>query len=286
MNSPENTSPEPELNQGFCAFLDILGFTQYIKNNKGNTEAFKAALYALKSARSTLKSPEALKLIKVKTFSDNVFIHLNYRKDLFLLTSLFEFICRYQNELVWHGHLVRGGVALGEIHVDIDAIYGIALIDAYEMESKQAIYPAVMVSKEIVEAAREALIVQASSCWSYQTNDWYFISIDDKYYLNYLKSAFVFFDDRDGLTTNRLDIHFLRQHKNLIEQNLEKFEPGTETHKKYVFLADYHNAFCEQCKHRMEYLPDLTIDRPENKISFIQKKEFFNSHRNGIRKTW
>ncbi len=285
MNSPEKTSPEPELKQGFCAFLDILGFTQYIKKNKGNTEAFKAALTALKAARSTLGAPEALNLIKVKTFSDNVFIHLNYRKDLFLLTSLFEFICRYQNELVWHGHLVRGGVALGEIHVDNDTIYGMALIDAYEMESNLAVYPAVMVSKEIVEAARDAQIVEISSCWSYQTNDWYFISIDGKYYLNYLKSAFVFFEDRDGLTMNRLDMHFLRQHKNLIEQNLATLEPGTEIHKKYVFLADYHNAFCEQCKDRMEYLPNLTIDRPENKISFIQKKGFFTSHRNTIRTT-
>lgn len=278
MNSPENTAPEPELKDGFCAFLDILGFTEYVKKNKGDNEAFKSALTALKAARSTLKSPEELNLIKVKSFSDNVFISLKFRQDLFLLTSLFEFICRYQNELIWHGHLVRGGVALGEIHVDNDTIYGMALIDAYEMESEKAVYPAVMVSEHIVEAARTAQLVETSSCWSYQSNDWYFISIDGKYYLNYLKSAFVFVTDKDSLYGNFLDVHFLRQHKELIERNLKAFEPGTKTHKKYAFLADYHNAFCEQCKNREEYKSDLIIDLPGNEISFIQKKGFFNWH--------
>ncbi|BCS42990.1 hypothetical protein [Pseudomonas amygdali] len=278
MNSSESTISEPELKKGFCAFLDILGFTEYVKKNKGNNEAFRAALAALKAARSTLDNPVKLKLIKVKSFSDNVFISLNFRNDLFLLTSLFEFICRYQSELVWHGHLVRGGVSLGEIHVDDDMIYGMALIDAYEMESNKAEYPAVMVCESIVEAARRAQLVEASSCWSYQSNDWYFILADGKHYLNYLKSAFVFFTDKEDLYGNFLDIHFLRKHKELILHNLKEFEPGTRTHKKYLFLADYHNAFCEQCKHREEYNPDLLINLPANEVNFIKKKGFFSWH--------
>lgn len=178
MNSSESTVSEPKLKKGFCAFLDILGFTEYVKKNKGNNEAFRAALAALKAARSTLDDPVKLKLIKVKSFSDNVLISLEFRNDLFLLTSLFEFICRYQRELVWHGHLVRGGVALGEIHVDDDMIYGMALIDAYEIESNKAEHPAVMVCDSIIEVARDAQLVDASSYWSYQGNDWHFILVN------------------------------------------------------------------------------------------------------------
>lgn len=278
MSSSESTVSEPELTKGFCAFLDILGFTEYVKKNKGNDEAFRAALTALKAARSTLDDPTKLKLIKVKSFSDNVFISLNFRNDLFLLTSLFEFICRYQRELVWHGHLVRGGVALGEIHVDDDMIYGMALIDAYEIESNKAEYPAVMVCDSIIEAARDAQLVEASSYWSYQSNDWYFILVDGKYYLNYLKSAFIFVTGKDSLFGNFLDTHFLRKHKDLIVHNLQQFVPGTRTHQKYLFLADYHNSFCEQCKNREEYKPDLLIDLPTNKVPFIKKKGFFSWH--------
>ncbi|MHA6575556.1 hypothetical protein [Pseudomonas yamanorum] len=278
MSNNHETDTELVMQQSFCAFLDILGFTEHVKKNAGNHEAFKAIVAALMAAREKFKAAEGWGILKVKTFSDNVVIALKVYPNLHSLASFSEFISQYQNELIHHGLLARGGIALGDIYISDDMIYGDALIKSYEIESKHAVVPAVMISEEVLELACKKRFFEAQSYWSTREMDWYFIMSDGKTYLNYLKSSLIYFEGRDGFHSCYLDIDFLRKHQTLISNGLAVHRDTPSVYKKYVFLANYHNTFCKSCESWREYKDDLIINIPSDEVSFLPKQGFFDWH--------
>jgi hypothetical protein len=54
-------------------------------------------------------------------------------------------------ELFLRGIFCRGGITNGELHHRSDAIFGQALIDAYYIESRLAVFPRIVVTESIVE---------------------------------------------------------------------------------------------------------------------------------------
>lgn len=284
MEHSNNTHDElVAFEDSFCAFLDVLGFKEYVLRNSGNHAAFEHVVKALKAGRAEFKTAEEKKFFKVKNFSDNVMVSLKHHNEAFMLPSLLEFICKYQKELVWHGMFVRGGVSFGELYVGDDTIYGGALIEAYEIESKTAVYPAVMLSAKVLDVARNSQYFRAAT-GSWRVGDLadIFFCFDGKYYINYLRSAFVYFEDRERLVSNYLDVHFLRKHQTLIQERLREYANDSRVFQKYVFLAKYHNAFCNGCaeldklKQTYEFKDDLFVRIPNDEVSFSSRAKFFH----------
>jgi len=58
------------------------------------------------------------------------------------------------------GILSRGGVGHGLLHHENGIVFGHALIQAYELESKQAIYPRILVPQDIAAAYIETEVAQ------------------------------------------------------------------------------------------------------------------------------
>lgn len=141
--------------QRLVLFLDFLGFKQLIgatASNRGKiaevTEAIDILL-RIGSGQTFFKSQ------RLTQFSDCVVV--SYRCDersaAFDLVSEIAFALL---SLVERGFLVRGGVAVGDlIHTD-RYLFGPAMIEAYELESKCAIYPRVLVSEHLLEVAGKA----------------------------------------------------------------------------------------------------------------------------------
>src|ERR1700756_3728702 len=48
------------------------------------------------------------------------------------------------------GFLIRGGIALGGLYHSSDIVFGEALIDAYRLESKVAVYPRILISPTVL----------------------------------------------------------------------------------------------------------------------------------------
>jgi hypothetical protein len=49
------------------------------------------------------------------------------------------------------GVLIRGGFSFGQLYHENGVVFGEAMVDAYQLESKHAIYPRVLVSNRIIE---------------------------------------------------------------------------------------------------------------------------------------
>ncbi|WPN64511.1 hypothetical protein QMK47_05840 [Pseudomonas sp. P9_35] len=275
-NLSDGVYEDVKFEKSYCAFLDVLGFKEYVLRNAGDHAAFQHVVRALRAGREQFKDPEERKFFKVKNFSDNVMVSVKHRGDGLFLPTLFEFICRYQKELVWHGMFVRGGVALGELYVGSDTIYGDALIEAYEIESQSAVYPVVMLSDKVIEFAKNSSYFHAATgVWRYGDFHDIFVCFEGRYYINYLKSAVVFFTDKEGGYSSYLDVHFLRQHQRLLQERLLEFLNSQKIYRKYCFLAKYHNAFCAACVRFDEYKDDLMVNIPETEVSFSSRAEFF-----------
>jgi hypothetical protein len=84
---------------------------------------------------------------RITTFSDNVVISEpvdgpNFQFLLFRLGYL-------QVIAAWSGILVRGAITIGDIVHDENIVFGPALNRAYELESKQAVYPRIILDPNI-----------------------------------------------------------------------------------------------------------------------------------------
>lgn len=145
----------------YVVFLDILGFKQLVQQSESNPEVLEKLTAALNAmnifkglesllARSNLAIQDGYKeTVSISTFSDSVII--STRADivgLLLITSIAQIL---SCNLFCLGILARGAISKGLlIHTD-NMVLGSGLIKAYELESKAAIYPRVIVDECVIK---------------------------------------------------------------------------------------------------------------------------------------
>jgi len=145
-------------------FMDILGFSQMIEDYEQNDlstvlqdiqKAFKNAISVLNYQAGDAKSQEFLQYLEYKTFSDNICISLPYFDNetdfLANLNLMVTFVRGLQYALMTLGFFTRGGLTIGSYYSDQNMIFSKALVDAYHLESKKAVYPRVLIADNIIE---------------------------------------------------------------------------------------------------------------------------------------
>lgn len=149
-------------------FMDILGFSnmieQYDKNITSTVlqdiqEAFALAKINLLENKNLLnKNNNATKHLKYQTFSDNICISIPYFDNENDFLSNFNILITYvrgvQSILMTKGFYTRGGVSIGSYYTDNNIIFSKGLVNAYNLESKKAIYPRVIIDNSIIEKLR------------------------------------------------------------------------------------------------------------------------------------
>lgn len=145
------------------AFIDILGFKEHV--GKTTTDANHAKVlhdcltYLNKVKIENYDGDYPLNDItrkEVSVFSDSIVISYplsNPSSVFYLLLN----IIHIQLDLISKGILLRGGVTVGQLYHKNGVVYGPAMNEAYAIESKNAIYPRVVVdSKVIIEGVKNA----------------------------------------------------------------------------------------------------------------------------------
>lgn len=263
--------PEVKVEQRLCVFLDILGFKNIVREDEGVDEACAKVVAALKSGLKSLDKALELDLVDVKSFSDNVLISLKYEVGKNFIAPLFEFVCGYQKVLLQHGYFVRGGMSLGGLYVDEYAIYGQALIDAYDIESDKAIYPIVMLSQDVLEfAKRNKHLGLVSQVFNHRNFLSYVFEFREQFFVNYLRSAFISDEVGVGVFPKKLDVDFIEHHRNIVVLNMKKHSANERIFSKYLFLAAYHNEFCDACNGVFGYRDDLKISSFGYAFNFVE----------------
>lgn len=145
------------------AYLDILGATDLIC--KDNDFSFLNHLNmfmedAIEESGGGIFPKE--EDIFVKIFSDNIVLAIELkendeRRDDKIAT-LFNTVANIYNEIFRYGYLMRGAIVEGEFFHNNIIVYGKGHVQAVKLEEKEAIYPRILVQKELSKSLPQYLL--------------------------------------------------------------------------------------------------------------------------------
>lgn len=145
------------------AYLDILGAKQMICNDSNFNFLNLLNMFMEdaieESGGGIFKHKEG---IYIKIFSDNILLAIELKENDEQrddkITLLFNIVANIYNEILRYGYLMRGAIVEGDFfHNDI-IVYGKALVEAVNLEEKKAIYPRILVQKELSKSLQHYLL--------------------------------------------------------------------------------------------------------------------------------
>lgn len=236
-------------NTSLITFVDVLGFSELVR--KLDAQAISKILAAFESANTPpLKSKYNPKLIQ---FSDSLVrvrridSKSNIKRPSSILFSELIALVFAQIELISQKILIRGGMTLGNIAIEHGNVFGPAMIDAHEIESKFAIYPRIALSPFLIGEAKANHLLwkmhhtAEDELASYKE----LISCDSDgiWFVDYLRAS-----SNNLLDSQEHVILFFESHKSLILDGFKQLQGLTSASSKYLWLAAYHNRTVRRCK--------------------------------------
>lgn len=254
-------------------FIDILGFRELVKRSSAG-DVFRIIRAFMSETINFMKIPyESFKKHDIPTFyfSDHVITVVDYdiNNKLDLYAAVYAVMYRLSRIQLYllslYGILIRGSVVYGDIFYDIqnNIIYGPALVEAYEFESKSVLYPRIGISNNIIhelggdhffsnslpnpydpnklgifnddEVSDERAILTVIPVHALMRKD-----KDGIYFVDYLKIAFHLEEQEDYLNLMRL--HMSQCYKHLFNKfNTYKNSGPESVLKKILWVIGYHN---------------------------------------------
>lgn len=157
-------SEKPVLRRSIAGFLDVLGFSQLVVSASSVDESqqiLDKVATAISEARTAARKSFSLSTMTdparwaVKFFSDNLVfgIPLDGSDISSRQAAWFALRCiqHYQLQMALGGFFVRGALADGHICLTDEIIFGSALVECYQLESKASIVPRVILDKPLVQ---------------------------------------------------------------------------------------------------------------------------------------
>lgn len=232
----------------FIAFLDILGFKQFIHNAQ-----CKEVLAVFRDIRNPLIASYigdengvaqeilAAKKIKTKVMSDSICFYID-AEEPDALNCLIHCCGIFQAKLLKRKHpiLTRGAIVLGDIYNDGDITFGPGLSKGYLMEENNAKYPRIILTTETI-AEGEKL----ASSPRLRELLWMGVSCDSDqfYYVNSLDTLFLMEPQVEGDT-------MLDRYQKLMKHTGAVLGSTTDSsvREKYVYLQDKVNLHYGRCR--------------------------------------
>lgn len=242
---------KPELRPSVVLFLDVLGYTDLAKD----PEALVPLWLALKKAKPHLRGWRGrdYEPFAIRAFTDNIvlgwpFLQRDNSGRVWIgdteapIGYILLQAAAYQFNLTRAGYFVRGGLAVGQHYMDDHVVFGDALITAYELESKHAVNPRIVVCPETEKLIR-AHIDYYHPPESAPQNRALQRDIDGRLFLNYAEFAADFDEPSNNLPwlSDQLPAH-----KGEIEKNLQQHRDNDRVRPKYEWSAWYHNSLVQK----------------------------------------
>lgn len=200
-------------NKYLVLFMDILGFKDMMyRNEKREMESIIAFLYAIREKNSSyeykLSSQGSWTTGKINlditSYSDHIIASVPIlpeehpqKNEKSLLFWLFQEFGQFITYVYWvglnYGIILRGALAVGEMYIDLkqNISLGIPLIEAFDYETKLAIYPRVIISKSLLDYIHSLTQTKQSGDYNYGVIEPLIKrDVDGFFYFNYLHLPF------------------------------------------------------------------------------------------------
>ena len=166
---------EPKYEEQFTAYVDFLGFGEVSLRTDDTTRReildLLLALSALRGefdVRSAANETGKTTTIKpaISTFSDHIVISFPlepiYREagldehigGFIIFNQFNSLLSRLAAAALRIGFLIRGGATIGNLYHTRGVVFGEALVEAYQIESRTSVYPRVVLSSRITSRSK------------------------------------------------------------------------------------------------------------------------------------
>ena len=222
-------------------FIDILGFSEIVKTSGAAKIGKLLAVLSEAAAGEVDDDNWPAGLARSIAFSDNVVRVCPIDSDDSSGSLFHELLSlvMIQTELADMGVFMRGGIAVGNVHFSGTTIFGPAMVRAYELESKLAIYPRIVLDPQVIETYLKTPSMKGdahSAAKDLEYIDALLHEGDDGLYsVDYLRAS------KDQLGGSMNYLNFVRRHRDSIKAEAAKFPNYNGIKQKLVWLANYHN---------------------------------------------
>ena len=238
-------------------FIDVLGFRSLLASRAAGE--VHAVMHVLRDGLRPDEEPASRSMDEVRlrsrafaeAVSDAVVrvrVYNTQQRDGALFWELLDLL-HAQLDCIARGVLVRGGVTIGDAYVGHNGegpVFGPAFARAYDIESREAVYPRIVLDLPAYEAVRhdERLRSQeheADEEFGYLDD---LLSLDDDgwLFLDYLRAAEAEFDEIADFFT------LLATHERLIRLGLAEAGDNERRIDKYRWMRRYHNTCIERIR--------------------------------------
>lgn len=228
----------------YVAFIDILGFREMVAKMKRAPRFYEDMLSNLNAMRRTLppRDESAATDLRVVTFSDSIVLSTSPTPDglwhlLFVLHDL-------TNALLPRGIFIRGGIARGRMHHEADILFGDAMVEAYDLESKVAGHPRIILSKPVWLDAQQS--AKADGVWATYFNSRVIQASDGPAFLHVLCEYQAFnAQDRDASAPGTSRHPLLKRGEKVRKAIAERLDDAMDTPAHFLKVrafAEYWNA--------------------------------------------
>ena len=208
------------------AFLDLLGASKIMGSDRSQ-EVLAKIKEVFENTRRTAYEvyKEYFNDIRIVVFSDNIAFVRKIPEKYEIMTmhrcikimEFISFVSIFLGTALEKELLFRGGVTIGKLYVDERMIWGKALVDAHDLERKVAIFPRVVISKELYNWTR----AEGMKWWGIKQD------FDGVWFIDILSN-----------TGNEKD-YLIRKMKKLVEQGKRDNVYNESVLQKYEWLERY-----------------------------------------------
>lgn len=242
------------------AFIDILGFRAFVnetidKNSsivhEDKLKNLIDSLLLIKTEFQTHQENSELSSSFIITyFSDSIVFSIKSTVVNDLI-EVFEILKRIQIRLVDKGILLRGGIVQGNVLHTKEMILGPAMMSAYDLESKSALYPRITIDPKIIY---EMFDENGNTLSEHDFRKTFMIDFDNTYYVDYFTDV-TFYNSNEKTYYSNL--------RNLIRNGVRRADIGIRM--KYLWMLNKFNHGKPSYIRAMKYNGDDDI---KNELGF------------------
>jgi hypothetical protein len=260
----------PRLRDSIVAFIDILGFSE-MSTTSASVEESQRILDRISTAiddsrdfvRQAISATptQADSRWATKFFSDNLAFGYPFDEEDRASTAWFivRSAQRYQLKMSINGFFVRGALTQGPVCLTDEIIFGSALIECYQLESKASIVPRIVLAEPLqalltnaYRSSRGAIDSGAEQAICRDVDGWWFV--------NYLQAA---------VEGSGVKWELVERHKASVLESLSH----TTRHDvlpKFGWACRYHNVFCHWHRDDPEYSDEYRISRVDEQSTIFR----------------
>jgi len=243
----------PEYTPSIVTFIDILGF-RHIVSSCGPEEIDDM----LNDITETAAATDFWAPTDVLSFSDSVVRSRRYESGIYpaALCEITE-LAYAQFELARKGILIRGGMTVGDVRVSEGRIFGPGFVRAYDLESRFAGSPRIVVDPVLIRELRRQRTTADVELRKEirRVREWIVQGDDGLWFVDYLRSQYM-------AEAPVGHAYMMRAHRDMIIGRARDMDPVSPLVPKYLWLSRYHNSAASKLHPDMEEIRIRRRDIP------------------------